>query len=108
MLHSLVFSAKAFPIGHGTEDARAKQAVALGFECAVVDCFRFRDVAMRPRTNLLRRSETDANRFEIRCKCFLSCISHHNRLFSPFRILALRGGAAPRPDRAIAVREPAR
>src|SRR5262249_39391459 len=77
MLHAFVFSAQAFPIRHRTEDARAEQAVTLRFERAVVDRFRFRDVAVRPRTNLLWRSEADANRFEIRCKRLLSCISNH-------------------------------
>src|SRR5262252_6780001 len=77
MLHALVFSAQALPIRHRAEDARAEQAVALRLECAVVDSFRFRDVAVRPRTNLFRRSEADANRFEIRRKRLLSCISNH-------------------------------
>src|SRR6266511_2136229 len=77
VLHAFVFSAQALPVGYRAEDARAEQAVALGFECAVVDRFRFRDVAVRPRTNLLGRSEADANRFEIRCKRLLSCISNH-------------------------------
>src|SRR5262249_44095144 len=77
VLHAFVFSAQALPVGYRAEDARAEQAVALGFECAVVDRFRFRDVAVRPRTNLLGRSEADANRFEIRCKRLLSRISNH-------------------------------
>src|SRR6266540_3703597 len=77
VLHAFVFSAQALPVGYRAEDARAEQAVALGFECAVVDRFRFSDVAVRPRTNLLGRSEADANRFEIRCKRLLSCISNH-------------------------------
>src|SRR5215813_1413843 len=53
VLHAFVFSAQALPVGYRAEDARAEQAVALGFECAVVDRFRFRDVSVRPRTNLL-------------------------------------------------------
>src|SRR5262245_65517998 len=81
MLHAFVFSAQAFPIGHRAEYARAEQPVALGFECAVVDSFRFRDMAVRPRTNLLGRSEADANRFEIRCKCFLVCIYNYFAYF---------------------------
>ena len=75
MLHAFVFSAQALPVGHRTEDARAEQPVALGLECAVVDRFRFRDVAA-DHERIFWPSETDAIA-EIRCKRFFACISSH-------------------------------
>ena len=59
MLHPLVLAAQAFPILYRTEDACAEQAVALRLEGAVVDRFRLRDLAVRPRPDLIRRRDTD-------------------------------------------------
>ena len=65
MLHSLVFSAETFPVRNRAEDACTEQSVALRLECPVVDRFRLGDLAVRPRTDLVRRREADADRFVI-------------------------------------------
>ena len=51
MLHALVFSAQAFPVGDRAEDFGAEQAVAFRFKGAVVNGFRLGDFAVRPGTN---------------------------------------------------------
>src|SRR5437868_1490700 len=56
VLHSLIFSAEAFPISNRSENLRAEQPVSLGFERAIVDRLGLGDLAVRPRENLLRRS----------------------------------------------------
>src|SRR6185312_10965893 len=61
MLHALVFSAQALPVSDRAEDARAEEAVALGLEGAVIDCFRLGHFAMRPAADLFRRGQADAN-----------------------------------------------
>ena len=66
MLHPLVFSAQAFPVGDGAENLGAEQAVALRLEGAVIDGFRLGDFAVRPRTDFFRTRQADANRIEIR------------------------------------------
>jgi len=65
VLHSFVFTAQAFPIGDRAEDLRAEQTIALRLEGAVVDRFRLGDFAVRPRPDLLRRSEADLDGVEI-------------------------------------------
>src|SRR5438067_8431780 len=60
MLHALVLATQAFPIGDGTEDARAEQSIALGFEGAVVDGLGLGDLAMGPAPDFLRRGEGNA------------------------------------------------
>jgi hypothetical protein len=57
VLHALVLAAQTFPIGDGTKDARAEQAVAFGLERAIVDRLRLRHFAVRPLPDLLRRRE---------------------------------------------------
>src|SRR4030095_15616319 len=54
VLHAFVFSAEALPISDRTKDARAEKAVALGFEGAVVDCFWFGHLTMRPLPDFFR------------------------------------------------------
>src|ERR1700683_2385150 len=61
VLHALVLAAQALPIRYRTENARAKQAVTLRFEGAVVDGLRLGDFSVRPRADLFRRSQTDPN-----------------------------------------------
>ena len=65
VLHALVLAAEALPVGDGAEDAGAEETVALRFEGAVVDGFRFGNFAMRPAANLLGRGQRDANRIEV-------------------------------------------
>src|SRR5438309_11157490 len=65
MLHALVLAAEAFPIGDRAEDLRAEQTVALRLEGAVVDRLRLGDFAVRPRPDLLRRSEADLDGVEL-------------------------------------------
>ena len=65
MLHALVLSAQALPVGDGAEDAGAEQAVALRLEGPVVDGFRLGDFAMRPAPNLFRRGQTDPDGIEV-------------------------------------------
>ena len=63
--NALVLAAVALPVLRRTEDALAEQAVALGLQGAVVDGLRLGDLAHRPVTDLLRRSETDPDRVEV-------------------------------------------
>src|SRR4029434_870721 len=65
VLHALVLAAQALPVGNRPEDLRAEQTVALRLERAVVDRLRLRHFAVRPRQDLFRRGEADANRVEI-------------------------------------------
>src|SRR4029077_15953108 len=64
-LHALVLAAQAFPVGDRAEDLRAEQPVALRLEGPVVDRLRLGDFAVRPRLDLLRRREADADRVEV-------------------------------------------
>src|SRR5579884_173901 len=61
----LILAAVAFPVFGGPEDLFAEQAVAFGLEGAIVDGFRFLDLAERPSTDLFGRSKSDAHRIEI-------------------------------------------
>src|SRR5206468_5975630 len=61
VLHALVLAAVALVVLHRPEDARAEQAVALGFESPVVDRLGLLHLAVRPLPNLVRRGERDAN-----------------------------------------------
>src|SRR5690606_30857188 len=64
VLHALVLAAQALVVLHRTEDARAEQAVTLGLERAVVDRLGLLDLAERPGTDPLRRSDTDLDLVE--------------------------------------------
>jgi hypothetical protein len=64
VLHALVLAAQALVVLHGTEDARAEQAVTLGLERAVVDRFGLLDLAEGPRADTLgaRRCRSGSGR----------------------------------------------
>jgi hypothetical protein len=64
ILHALVLAAQAFVILDRPEDARAEQAIALGFEGAVIDRFRLFDFAVRPRQNLFRARDRNPDLVE--------------------------------------------
>src|SRR5437868_10819259 len=64
VLHPLVLAAQALVVLGRTEDARAEQAVTLGLERAVVDGLGLLDLAERPRTDLLRRGQSDTDLVE--------------------------------------------
>src|ERR1700678_227719 len=64
ILHTLVFTAQALVILDRPEDARAKQAVALRLEGAIVDRLRLLDLAERPGQNLFRACDRDLNLIE--------------------------------------------
>src|SRR5262249_7572036 len=65
VLHALVLAAEALPVSDRTENAGAKQAIALGLKSAVVDGFGLRHLAMRPAADFFRRGQADANGVEI-------------------------------------------
>ena len=65
VLHALVLAAEAFPVGDGSEDAGAEEAVAFGLEGAVVDGFWLGDFAMRPAADLLGAGELDLDGVEV-------------------------------------------
>src|SRR4029077_4487599 len=66
VLHALVLSAQALPVGDGTEDFGAEQTVTFRLEGAVIDGFRLGDFAMGPRADFLRAGQADTDRIEIR------------------------------------------
>src|SRR5688572_18553239 len=61
VLRALVLAARAFPVALGPEDALAEQAVFLGAVRAVVDRLGLLHLAERPRTNVVRAGELDAD-----------------------------------------------
>src|SRR5512134_912969 len=65
MLQALVLAAQALVVLDRPEDLRAEQAIAFRLERAVVDRLRLLDLAVRPRADLLRRCQTDADRIEL-------------------------------------------
>ncbi len=74
VLHSLVLSAKAFPIGYRAKNTCTKQAIPLRLECSVVNGFGLCNLTMRPRTDLVRRSQADPDRFVISGQCCLAFV----------------------------------
>src|SRR4051812_958982 len=62
---ALVLTAVALPVLGGTEDALAEEPVLLGLERPVVDGLRLRHLTARPRADLLRRGESDADGVEV-------------------------------------------
>ncbi len=64
VLHALVLAAQAFVVLGRAKDTGAEQAVTLGLERAVVDGFRLLDLAERPRADLFRRGQRDADLVE--------------------------------------------
>ncbi len=65
VLHPLVLPAQTLPIGDGTKNLGAEQAVPFRFEGAVVDGLRLGHFAMRPGANFFRTRQADADRIEI-------------------------------------------
>src|SRR5438105_8978050 len=65
VLHPLVLAAQTLPIRYRTENARAKQAIALRFEGAVIDGLGLGHFAMRPAPDFFRRGQADADSIEI-------------------------------------------
>ena len=70
----LILAAVALPVLRGAKDALAEQAVALGLEGAVVDGLGLFDLAVRPFTDHLRRSDADFDRVK-------RCVTHF--LYAP-------------------------
>ena len=56
-LLALVLATQAFPVVHGSEDAGAEEAVALGLQAAVVDGLGLGDFALGPGTHLVRAGQ---------------------------------------------------
>src|SRR5262249_52870564 len=65
VLHALVFSAEALPVGDRTENLGAKQAVTLGLKGSIVNGFRLGDFSVGPGPDFFRTGQTDANGIEI-------------------------------------------
>src|SRR5665213_2619908 len=64
ILHALVLAAQALIILDRTENARAKQALALGLEGAIVNRLRLLDLAEGPGADALRAGDRDADLVE--------------------------------------------
>src|SRR5205814_10394167 len=64
VFHALVLAAQALVVLDRPEDARAEQPVTLGLEGAVVDGLRLFDLAVRPRQDLFRARDRDADLIE--------------------------------------------
>jgi hypothetical protein len=64
VLQALVLAAQALVILDWTENLGAEEAVTLGLERAVVDRLGLLHFAVRPRADLLGRSEPDLDRVE--------------------------------------------
>src|ERR1700722_12615510 len=65
--HPLVFAAQALVVLDRAKDAGAEQSVALRLERAVVDGFGLLDFAERPRPDLLRARDLNADLVEGQC-----------------------------------------
>src|SRR5262249_30192748 len=57
--------AEALPVDDRAEDLGAEQAVTLGLERPVVDGLGLGDLAVRPRSDLLRRGQADPDAVEV-------------------------------------------
>src|SRR6185369_10422108 len=57
ILHALVLAAQALVVLDRPKDTGAEQTIPLRLEGAVVDGFRFLDLAVRPRANTLRAGD---------------------------------------------------
>ena len=71
MLEPLVLAAQAFVVLDWAENLRAEQSVTLRLERSVIDRLRLLDLAVRPRSNHLGRSQADLDRLEIFDRCLL-------------------------------------
>src|SRR4030081_267277 len=61
----LVLAAVALPVPRGTEDALVEEPVLFRTQRAVVDRLGLRDLAARPRADLVWRGQRDADRVEL-------------------------------------------
>ena len=76
----LVLTTVTFPVLGRSKDALAEQTVALGLQGAVVDGLGLLDLAVRPLTDQLGRSQTDFNGIE-------RVISHNLESSSCIRVI---------------------
>src|SRR5205823_11480090 len=105
VLQALVLAAQALVILHRAEDLRAEETVAFRLERAVVDRLRLLHFAVRPRTDLFRRGETDADRVEFLFLRYLfeqieQCFHAYSRMLRigvTSNSLTLRPGINPSP-----------
>src|SRR3954467_8375177 len=96
IFHALVLAAQALVILDRTEDARAEQAVTLGLERAVVDGLGLLDLAERPGTDPLRRSDADLDLVErLRLGDRIGEIGQFVHVFFLCRPLPFRGEEEP-------------
>src|SRR4029450_13049020 len=65
VLHALVLTAQALPVGDRAEDLGAEETVTLRLEGPVVDGLRLGHLAVAPRADLLGRREGDLDRVEV-------------------------------------------
>ena len=65
MLQTLVLTAQAFVIFYRAKDFCAKQAITFRLESTVVNGFWLFDFAIGPRTDFLRRRESNFDRVEL-------------------------------------------
>ncbi len=72
--HTLVLTARAFPVLGGTKDLLAVQAVLLRLQRTIVDGLRLLHLATGPAANILGTCEGDAERVEVTHIEF--CVSH--------------------------------
>ena len=61
VLETLVLTAQALVVLYWAKNLGAEQAVTLGLKGTIIDCFRFLDLTIGPRTDHFRRSETDTD-----------------------------------------------
>src|ERR1035437_257602 len=61
----LILSAVTLPVFLRPENTLAEKPVAFRFQCTVINSFRFLNLSMSPSFDDLRRSQSDANGFEI-------------------------------------------
>jgi len=80
VFRALVLPARAFPVTFRPEDALAKEPVLLGAVRAVVDGLRLLHLAERPRTNIVRAGELDADGTVV-VNAIVDGFSHDNYLF---------------------------
>ncbi len=67
IFHALIFATETFVILDRSENTRAEQTVAFGFERAVVDGFRLFYFAERPAADFLRRRDRDFDFIKLFC-----------------------------------------
>ena len=65
VLETLIFSAETFIVLYGPEYLGAEKSVTLRLEGPVVDGFRFFYLAIRPRSNHVRRRQPDMDSVKI-------------------------------------------